>query len=88
MASTRHTSANHLSRASGGDLEGIQVQLGHASIETTAKCSMVTKEEKARAADALAKAHRRSQRNWESGASRSRRVLVNSGLEEESIASS
>ena len=40
------------------------------------------------AADALAKAYRNSQRNWVSGASWPRRVPVNSGPKEQSVASS
>jgi integrase/recombinase XerD len=57
----RHTYATHLYRASGADLEIVQEQLGHASIKTTTIYAKVTKEDKARAADALAKAFRNSQ---------------------------
>ena len=58
--SCRHTYATHLYRASGGDLEVVQEQLGHASIKTTTLYAKVTKEDKARAAEALAKAYRPS----------------------------
>jgi integrase len=54
----RHTYATHPYRASGADLEIVQEQLGHASIKTTTIYAKVTKEDKARAADALAKAYR------------------------------
>lgn len=64
----RHTDATHLCRASGADLEIVQEQLGHASIKTTTIYAKVTKEDKARAADALAKAFQNSQRNRTSGA--------------------
>ncbi len=60
--SCRHSYATHLYRACGGDLEVVQEQLGHASIKTTTIYAKVTKEDKARAADALAKAYRSSQR--------------------------
>jgi len=43
---------------------------------------------KSRAADASAKAYRHSQQNERSGASWRRRVPVNSGLKEQSVASS
>ncbi len=42
------------------DLEIVQEQLGHASIKTTTIYAKVTREGKARAADALAKAYRDS----------------------------
>ncbi len=71
--SCRHTYATHLYRACGGDLEVVQEQLGHASIKTTTIYAKVTKEDKARAADALAKAYRNSQRNWGTGASWTKR---------------
>ena len=51
----RHSYATHPYRASGNDLEVVQEQLGHASIKTTTIYAKVTKEDKARAADALAK---------------------------------
>jgi integrase-like protein len=57
----RHTYATHLYRASGADLEIVQEQLGHASIKTTTIYAKVTREDKLRAADALAKAFRNSQ---------------------------
>jgi integrase/recombinase XerD len=59
----RHTFATHLYRASGADLEIVQEQLGHASVKTTTIYAKVTKEDKARAADVLAKAYRDSQRD-------------------------
>ncbi len=74
--------------ACGGDLEVVQEQLGHASIKTTTIYAKVTKEDKVRAADALAKAYRSSQQNRETGASWRRRVPVKSGRKEESVASS
>jgi hypothetical protein len=54
-------------------LEVVQEQLEHASIKTTTIYAKVTKEDKARAADALAKAYRNTERNWGSGASLVRR---------------
>ncbi len=78
--SCRHTYATHLYRACGGDLEVVQEQLGHASIKTTTIYAKVTKEDKARAADALAKAYRSSQQNRASGASRTRRTQVSAGI--------
>ncbi len=59
----RHTYTIRLYRASGADLEIVQEQLGHASIKTTTIYAKVTKEDKARAANALAKVYRDSQRN-------------------------
>jgi site-specific recombinase XerD len=61
--SCRHSSVTQLYRASGRDLEVVQEQLGHASIKTTTIFAEMTKEDKARAADALAKTFRSSQRN-------------------------
>jgi site-specific recombinase XerD len=58
--SCRHTYATHLYRASGHDLEVVQEQLGHASIKTTTVYAKVTKEDKLKAANALAKAYRES----------------------------
>ena len=78
--SCRHTFATHLYRASGNDLEVVQEQLGHASIKTTTIYAKVTKEDKARAAEALAKAYRSWQQNRESGASRARRSQVGAGI--------
>ncbi len=60
--SCRHTYATHLYRACAGDLEVVQEQLGHASIKTTTIYAKVTKEDKLRAANALATAFRDSQR--------------------------
>jgi site-specific recombinase XerD len=60
--SCRHTYATHLYRASGGDLEVVQEQLGHASIKTTTIYAKVTKEDKLRAANALAKTYQEAYR--------------------------
>jgi site-specific recombinase XerD len=78
--SCRHTYATHLYRACGGDLEVVQEQLGHASIKTTTIYAKVTKEDKVRAADALAKAYRSSQHNLENGSSRRRRAQVGASI--------
>jgi integrase len=76
----RHTYATHLYRVvSGHDLEVIQKQLGHASIKTTTIYAKVTKEDKARAADALARAYRDSQRNGKSVGGSSRRSPGSAG---------
>ncbi len=83
----RHTYATHLYRASGADLEIVQEQLGHASIKTTTIYAKVTKEDKARAADALAKAFRNSQQNRASGASWPRRRPGSPGVPPGSVAS-
>lgn len=85
--SCRHTFATHLYRASGADLEIVQEQLGHASIKTTTIYAKVTKEDKARAADALAKAYRDSQQNRASGASSPRRRPGSPGVPPGSVAS-
>ena len=69
MHSSRHTHGTYLYRVRAADLEVVQGQLGHASIRATTIYAKVTKEDKARAADALAKTYRDSQRNRESGAS-------------------
>jgi site-specific recombinase XerD len=68
--SCRHSYATYLYRACGGDLQVVQEQIGHASIKTTTIYAKVTKEDKVRAADALAKAYRSSQLNRETGATR------------------
>jgi site-specific recombinase XerD len=60
--SCRHTYATHLYRVSGHDLEVVQEQLGHASVKTTSIYARVTKEDKLRAANALAKTYQESQR--------------------------
>ncbi|MFI5341449.1 MAG: tyrosine-type recombinase/integrase [Candidatus Methylomirabilales bacterium] len=83
----RHTYATHLYRASGADLKIVQEQLGHASIKTTTIYAKVTKEDKARAADTLAKTYRDSQRNSTSGASSSRRRPGSPGVPPGSVAS-
>jgi integrase/recombinase XerD len=67
--SCRHTYATHLYRVSGHDLEVVQEQLGHASVKTTSIYARVTKEDKLRAADALAKAYREMERKRGSFAS-------------------
>ncbi len=84
--SCRHTYATHLYRACGGDLEVVQEQLGHASIKTTTIYAKVTKEDKVRAADALAKAYRSSKQNRETGASWRRLRPGRSGVPPGSIA--
>jgi len=76
----RHSYATHPYRASGNDLEVVQEQLGHASIKTTTIYAKVTKEDKARAADALARAYRSSQQNRETGTSRARRSQMSAGI--------
>ncbi len=58
----RHTFATFLYRASSADLEVVQEGLGHASVKTTTIYAKLTKEDKARAANALAKVYRDSQR--------------------------
>ena len=56
--------ATHLYRARGADIEIVQEQRGYVSVKTTTTIyAKVTKEDKARAANALAKAYRDSQRN-------------------------
>ena len=79
--------AAHLHRASGAGLGIVQEQLGHASILTTTIYAKVTKEDKARAANALAKAFRRSQQNRASGASWPRRRPGSPGVPPGSVAS-
>ncbi len=86
--SCRHTYATHLYRVSGHDLEVVQEQLGHASVKTTTIYTRVTKEDKARAADALAKAFRNSQRNGRTGASWRRCQRVTPDNTSQSVASS
>lgn len=56
------TYAAHLYRACGGDLEVVQEQLGHASAKTTTIYAKLTKQDKLRAANALAKTYRESKR--------------------------
>lgn len=63
----RHTYATHLYRASGGDLEIVQEQLGHVNVKTTTIYAKVTKEDKLRAANALAKAYQDAQRKQTAG---------------------
>jgi integrase/recombinase XerD len=78
--SCRHTYATHLYRVSGHDLEIVQEQLGHANVKTTTIYAKVTKEDKLRAADALANAYRDSQRKGRSGASWPRRAPLSAGI--------
>jgi site-specific recombinase XerD len=54
--------ATHLYRVSGHDLEIVQEQLGHANIKTTTIYAKVTKEDKLRAANSLARAYREASR--------------------------
>ncbi len=86
--SCRHTYATHLYRACGGDLEVVQEQLGHANIKTTTIYAKVTKEDKLRAANALAKAYRDSQQKGRSGASWPRRRPVTLDTPSQNVASS
>jgi hypothetical protein len=74
--------------ACGGDLEVIQEQPRQASIKTMTIYAKVTKEDKARAADALAKAYRDSQRNGRSGASWRRRQPITLGEPTQGVAGS
>jgi len=74
----RHTYATHLYRASGADLEIVQEQLGHANIKTTTIYAKVTKEDKLKAANALAKVYRDSQRKGQTVGSWPRRGPVRS----------
>ena len=60
--SCRHTYATHLYRASGGDIEVVQEQLGHANVKTTTIYAKVTKEDKLKAANALAKTDQEAHR--------------------------
>ncbi len=83
----RHTYATHLYRASGADLEIVQEQLGHASIKTTTIYAKVTKEDKARAAESLAKCFQNSQQNRAFGASWPRRRPGSPGVPPGSVAS-
>jgi len=78
--SCRHTYATHLYRVSGHDLEIVQEQLGHASIKTTTIYARVTKEDKLRAANGLAKVYQDSHRKSQSGASWPRRPGVSAGI--------
>jgi integrase/recombinase XerD len=59
--SCRHTYATNLYRVSGHDLEVVQEQLGHANVKTTTIYARVTKEDKLKAANALAKTYQESQ---------------------------
>ncbi len=64
----RHSYATHLYRASGSDLEVVQEQFGHADVKTTTVYARITKEDKLRAANALAKVYQESQRKREAPA--------------------
>ncbi len=77
----------YLCRSRGADLEVVQDQRGHASLRTTTISAKVTKEDKARAAEALAKAFRHSQWNRASGASWPRRRPGRPGVPPGSVAS-
>jgi len=72
--SCRYTYATHLYRASGNDLEVVQEQLGQASIKTTTIYAKVTKEDKLKAANALAKAFQESGGKPESTARSPKRI--------------
>jgi integrase/recombinase XerD len=78
--SCRHSYAVGLHRASGVDLEAVQEQLGHADVKTTQIYARITKEDKLRAANALAKAYHNSQQKGTSGASWPRRPRVSAGI--------
>jgi integrase/recombinase XerD len=78
--SCRHTYATNLYRASGSDLEVVQEQLGHANIKTTTVYAKITKEDKLKAANAMAKAYRDSQQKSQSGASWPGRAPVSAGM--------
>jgi integrase/recombinase XerD len=78
--SCRHSYATHLYRASGGDLEVVQEQLGHASIKTTTIYAKVTKEDKLKAANALAKVYRDSQQKGQTVGSWPRRAPASAGI--------
>jgi site-specific recombinase XerD len=78
--SCRHSYAVALYRASGADLEVVQEQLGHADVKTTQIYARITKEDKKRAADALAKVYRDSQQKGTSVASWPRRAPVSAGI--------
>jgi hypothetical protein len=71
--------ATHLYRTRGADLEIVQEQLGHASIKITTIYAKVTKEDKARAAEALAKVYRSSHQNGNSVTGSPRRFPGNAG---------
>lgn len=58
--SRRHAEATHRSLASDGDRDVVQERLGHANISKRTICARITKEDKLRAANALAKAYRDS----------------------------
>jgi integrase/recombinase XerD len=78
--SCRHSYAVGLYRASGADLEVVQEQLGHADVKTTQIYARITKEDKKKAANALAKVYRDSQQKSTSGASWPRRPGVSAGI--------
>ncbi len=79
--------APHPYGMSGRDLEIVQQQLGHASIKSTTIYAKVTKEDKTRAANALAKAFQNPQRNGTTGASWARRRPGSPGVLPGSVAS-
>jgi hypothetical protein len=84
----RHSYATHLYRLRGHDLEVVQEQLGHASIKTTTIYARVTKKDKLRAADALAKVYRSSQRTGRSAAGSAHPRFVSRASLSEKVASS
>jgi hypothetical protein len=71
--------ATHLYRTRGADLEVVQEQRGHASIQTTPIYAKVTKEDKLHAASALAKRFRDSQQHGNSVAGWPLRFPGNAG---------
>ena len=75
--SCRHTYATHLYRASGGDIEVVQEQLGHANVKTTTIYAKVTKEDKLKAANALAKTYQEAHRKQTAPARWPKRTLPN-----------
>ena len=85
--SCRHSCATHLYYASGGDLEVVQEQLGHANIKTTTVYAKITKEDKLKADNALGKAYRDSQQKSQKGASWPRRPAGNPELPSRNVAS-
>ncbi len=74
----RHTYATWLYRVSGADLEVVQEQLGHANVKTTTIYAKITKEDKLKAANALAKSFAESKRKREPATRWPKRLLSDS----------